>query len=30
MHLQRPDAIAFFDTLAVGDQVQVRGEHAPQ
>lgn len=30
VHLQRPDAIAFFDALQVGDQVQVRGEHAPQ
>jgi hypothetical protein len=29
VHLQRPDAIAFFDALAVGDQVQVRGEHRP-
>lgn len=30
VHLQRPDAIAFFDALQVGDQVQVRGEYRPR
>ena len=30
VHLQRPDAIAFFDALQVGDQVQVHGEHRPR
>lgn len=27
VHLEKSDAVAFFDRLAVGDQVQVRGEH---
>lgn len=27
VHLDKPDAVAFFDRLQVGDQVQVRGEH---
>lgn len=29
VHLEHADAIAFFDALQVGDQIQVRGEHHP-